>query len=1399
MAKILIVDDRALNRQFLSTLLGYAGHKLSEAADGAEALVKIRAEHPDLVVTDLLMPTMDGFQLVQQMRSEPAIAATDVIFYTATYRLNEADELAKACGVSVVIPKPSEPQVIMDTVNAVLKKTPPPPVGASAVPLEQDIPDSALTTNLTDYVLNLKLLSAQMTDLVEEGADLALRESAALELSTKLRNALTDLQGVSLKLASLLELGMELTSHRDPDRLFDIFCRAAIKLLGAKYGALAMLSDDGQALVHFKSHGAHKDQLLAINPTSPRMGILGALLKEPRPRRERNPRGDPEHLGLSPSHPPVHSFLGMPIMSSNQVYGWFYLVDKIGAEEFSEGDEQLASTLAAQVAVVYQAVRLYDEVQRHAAKLELEAHRRKQAEEKFYAAIQAAPNGMLMVDGQGKVALMNAKIVELFGYKADELIGQPVELLIPERARDAHAGMRKQFMVAPQTRNMGEGRDLFGRRKDGSEFPVEIGLNPLATNEGLMVLASVIDITNRKKAESAMRERMRVAEFTAEISGALATQADLRAMLQKCAEAAVQHLEAAFARIWTLNARENILELQASAGMYTHIDGAHGRVPVGRFKIGLIAEERRPHLTNSVVGDPRVSDQEWAIREGMVGFAGYPLLVDGRLVGVIAMFTRRPIPATIFEAMASGANEIGVGIERKTTEKELRRSEERFRELAENISEVFFSINADGSELHYVSPAYEHVFGRKKETLYQNPHDWLNAIHPGDRPRAQQANQSHPEAFNEEYRIVRPDGQLRWIHARTFPVKNSAGQLVRSVGLAADITERKRAEETVQQNLERIRALHDIDTAISSTLDLRTVLHVLLEKIEIFLPIAAATTVRLLNSETGELQSLACRGLDEEEWKRQQRTTPGGRANRIVETRAPVAVHNIFDDRDTYNSEIFRKHGLVSYLGVPLIAKENTLGVLSLYTNHEHEFSKDEIEFLNTLAGQAAIAIHNAQLHEQTKKQQFELIEQERIQRILKELSQDITRMDTGTLLEKLTATIREVFKVDIADVRFLGQQTWEKVLISGDQFVKWLPEGGPFGRGANIWVVNNRRSLAIRDHSEQAEFPPGRVAQMFGIRGFLAAPMIGKNGAVLGVIRALSKQPRTFTAQEIDLFEQFASGAAIAIENEKLYKDLEKSDRIKSEFLGVMSHELRTPLNVIMGYASLLNNDREANETQRQCLQTIESQAKNLLTMISRIMEATEIQAGTGVVAKQQVDVGDLLNQLKSEIEVPVEKGLILVWKAPDHVPLLTTAHEKLKHILQNLIENAVKFTDSGTVTISARLAEGREASLVKRISPEQISDDPRATRDEARATNDQQRVIEFSVQDTGVGIAEETLPFIFEMFRQADSSTTRLYEGAGLGLYIVKKYSELLGANISVESTLGKGSTFTVAIPVG
>ena len=184
----------------------------------------------------------------------------------------------------------------------------------------------------------------------------------------------------------------------------------------------------------------------------------------------------------------------------------------------------------------------------------------------------------------------------------------------------------------------------------------------------------------RRRAQTALLERARLAELTSDVGIALTQGGGLGAMLQLCAEALVRHLDVAFARIWTLDEASGILELQASAGMYTHIDGAHSRVPLGQYKIGAIARERRPHFTNQVVGDPQVHDQEWARREGLVAFAGYPLVVHDRVLGVMAMFARHQLSEFVPKALGSVASAVAVGIERKRAEHALRLSEAQLRQ-----------------------------------------------------------------------------------------------------------------------------------------------------------------------------------------------------------------------------------------------------------------------------------------------------------------------------------------------------------------------------------------------------------------------------------------------------------------------------------------------------------------------------------------------------------------------------------------------------------------------------------------------------------------------------------------------------------------------------------------------
>ncbi len=188
-----------------------------------------------------------------------------------------------------------------------------------------------------------------------------------------------------------------------------------------------------------------------------------------------------------------------------------------------------------------------------------------------------------------------------------------------------------------------------------------------------------------RRLQQEVADHATLASLTADVGIALTQTHTLDEMLRRCAQAVVDRLRAAFTRIWTLNDAEQVLELQTSAGLYTHIDGPHGRVPVGKFKIGLIALERQPHLTNQVVGDPRVGAQDWARSEKMVAFAGYPLLVGDQLVGVLAMFSRQALSDQDFAALSTVANAVALGVGRARAWEALNR---RALELAERTDEL---------------------------------------------------------------------------------------------------------------------------------------------------------------------------------------------------------------------------------------------------------------------------------------------------------------------------------------------------------------------------------------------------------------------------------------------------------------------------------------------------------------------------------------------------------------------------------------------------------------------------------------------------------------------------------------------------------------------------------------
>ena len=504
-ATILIVDDHVLNREFLMTLLGYGGYRLIEAANGAEGLKMALADKPDLVISDILMPNMDGYEFVTRMHEHPDTADVPVIFYTATYREREALAVAESCGVRWVLPKPSDPDVILRTVQEALGQEPTPVVESDddRTAVVPDLPQEKrlldIDHQVAEYLDELESSSQLITRLASAPAAVDVATEDLARMTQRLSSSLSSLQAVSLRLTALIELGIELGAERDPRALLEIGCRVAQNICVSKYACIGVLDEEGGALAYYASCGAgvpiHE---IAQNP---RAGVLGGLLEQRIPCRINDLDGAPFNVGLPASHPPVHTFLGVPIASRERIHGWLYLADKLGADGFSEVDERVAATVAAQLAGAYENLQLYDEIKRNHAQLTLDMNARIRLDEdlrRFRLAMDATADAIFLVDRAGMCFVdVNATACRMLGFEREDFLqvgpnkqveGDLVKLEV----------LYEKLLSGDQSGAMTE---LLLQCRDGSPLAVEVQRRTLRSGSSWILVAVARDITERKEAE----------------------------------------------------------------------------------------------------------------------------------------------------------------------------------------------------------------------------------------------------------------------------------------------------------------------------------------------------------------------------------------------------------------------------------------------------------------------------------------------------------------------------------------------------------------------------------------------------------------------------------------------------------------------------------------------------------------------------------------------------------------------------------------------------------------------------------------------------------------------------------------------------------------------------------
>lgn len=305
-----------------------------------------------------------------------------------------------------------------------------------------------------------------------------------------------------------------------------------------------------------------------------------------------------------------------------------------------------------------------------------------EAARKLAAIVDSSEDAIISKTLDGIIQSWNAAAERVFGYTAEEVVGRPITMLFPADRLDEEDRIISRIRAGERVEHF----DTVRRRKDGTGVPVSLTISPIKDEKGRIIGASKIarDITERKRAEAAADQQHRLTSLRADIAAALASADDPPTTLQRCNEAIVKHLDVAFAGIWTLNETEQVLERQASAGLGTDLNGPHNRIKVGEFKIDRVAASRQLLLTNDVGHDPNISNPAWPEREGLVAFAGFPLMIEGRVLGVVGIFARRPLS----EAVVSDLDTLGEGIGQYLHRK---RAEERLRLLSEAAAVILYA------------------------------------------------------------------------------------------------------------------------------------------------------------------------------------------------------------------------------------------------------------------------------------------------------------------------------------------------------------------------------------------------------------------------------------------------------------------------------------------------------------------------------------------------------------------------------------------------------------------------------------------------------------------------------------------------------------------------------------
>ena len=513
---------------------------------------------------------------------------------------------------------------------------------------------------------------------------------------------------------------------------------------------------------------------------------------------------------------------------------------------------------------------------------------------------------------------------------------------------------------------------------------------------------------------------------------------------------------------------------------------------------------------------------------------------------------------------------------------------------------------------------------------------------------------------------------------------------------------------------------------------------------------------------------------------------PGAPAGEVIRTKQTVHIADMaatkdYAERHPAMVDAVELGGVRTVVIVPMVKDNELIGIISIFRQEVRLFTDKQVALLTNFASQAVIAIENARLLNELRRRTDDLSESLQQQTAASEVLQVISRsaFDLRPVFEAVAESSVRLCGADRAFIfRFDGELLRMAVAYNAPpEFKDWVARHPirPGRHSGSARAALERRTIHIPDVRADPEYTYG-AKDAEAIRTVLGVPIL-KGDDLLGVMMIYHLQGvRPFTNKQIALVETFADQAAIAIENVRLFREIQDKSRQlaeasqhKSQFLANMSHELRTPLNAIIGVTEMLREDAEALKQDLEPLDRVLGAGRHLLALINDILDLSKIEAGRMELHLETFPLAPVIKDVARTIEPMATKNSnrIVIDCSVD----LGTMHAdqtRFRQSVLNLASNANKFTEKGTITIAAH--QGQE--------------------------NDRDWIT-IAVADTGIGMTADQMSKLFQEFSQASSATASKYGGTGLGLAISRRFCQMMGGDITVESAPGSGSTFTIRLP--